>query len=142
MRKLVVFFIFTFSFGQIYPVRISDKACLSADKTLDPANQNAEPFNGVNWENEIIDSVYIDNHHYLFNSMALNTNDIPCVVYNPRQFDTIMFAWQTDSEWQKEVVESGLCYYGFSLAIDHSNIVHFSYYRRDESFDMTYHCHG
>lgn len=99
-------------------------------------------FAQVNWENEIIDSVYLDNYHYLFNSMALDTNGIPCVVYNPRQFDTIMFAWQTDSEWQKEVVESGLCYYGFSLAIDHSNIVHFSYYRRDESLDMTYHCHG
>ena len=94
------------------------------------------------WENEVIDSVYMDNYHYLFNSMALDTSGIPCVVYNTGGFDTIMFAWQTDSGWQKEVVESGLCYYGFSLSIDHSNIVHLSYYRRDESLDMTYHCHG
>jgi hypothetical protein len=35
-----------------------------------------------------------------------------------------------------------LFYYGFSLAIDHSDIVHFSYYRGDASLDMTYHCHG
>jgi hypothetical protein len=96
----------------------------------------------VVWENEIIDSVDTDHLHYLFNSMALNTNGIPCVVYNPRSIDTIMFAWQTDSEWQKEVVESGLCYYGFSLSIDDSNIVHFSYYRGDGSLNMTYHCHG
>jgi len=152
MRKLLIFFIFALGFGQVNSVRIPDKACLSADKALDPIfakedliaipNRKAEPFNGVNWENEIIDSVDIDHLHYLFNSMALDTNGIPCVVYNPRSVDTIMFAWQTDSGWQKEVVESGLCYYGFSLAIDRSNIVHFSYYRRDESLDMTYHCHG
>ncbi len=94
------------------------------------------------WENEIIDSVYADTGNYRFNSMALNTNGIPCVVYNPGGLNTIMFAWWTDSGWQKEVVESGLKYYGFSLAIDHSNIVNFSYYRRDDSLDMTYHCHG
>lgn len=96
----------------------------------------------VVWENEIIDSVYLDNYHYRFNSMALDTNGIPCVVYNTGGFDTIMFVWQTDSEWHKEIVESGMKYYGFSLAIDDSNIVHFSYYRRDDSLDMTYHCHG
>jgi len=94
------------------------------------------------WENEIIDSVYLDNYHYLFNSMALDTNSIPCVVYDPGGYNTIMFAWQTDSGWHKEIVESGLKYYGFSLAIDDSNIVHFSYYRRNDSLDMTYHCHG
>jgi hypothetical protein len=99
-------------------------------------------FGQVIWEGIVIDSVYIDNYHYFFNSMALDTSDIPCVVYNPGGFDTIMFAWSTDSGWQKEVVESGLFYYGFSLAIDHSDIVHFSYYRGDASLDMTYHCHG
>jgi len=96
----------------------------------------------VVWENEIIDSVDLDNYHYYFNSMALDTSGIPCVVYNPGGFNTIIFAWQTDSGWQKEVVESGLKYYGFSLAIDHNNIVHLSYYRRNDLLDMTYHCHG
>ena len=96
----------------------------------------------VNWESVTIDSVYVDTGNYRFNSMALDTNGIPCVVYNPGGLNTIMFAWQTDSEWQKEVVESGLKYYGFSIVIDDSNIVHFSYYRRDDSLDITYHCHG
>ncbi|GAH81688.1 unnamed protein product, partial [marine sediment metagenome] len=67
MRKLLVFFIFAFGYGEINPVRISDKACLSADKALVPIfakkdlifipNQKAEPSNGVNWEIEIIDSL-------------------------------------------------------------------------------------
>jgi hypothetical protein len=99
-------------------------------------------FAQVNWENEIIDSVYSDTGNYHFNSMALDTTGIPCVVYITGGFKTIMFAWQTDSGWHKEVVESGLKYYGFSLIIDDSNIVHFSYYRRNDSLDITYHCHG
>ena len=99
-------------------------------------------FGQVIWEGIVIDSVYPDTGNYRFNSMALNTNGIPCVVYNPGGLNTIMFAWQSDSEWHKEVVESGLKYYGFSLAIDHNNIVHFSYYRRDDALDMTYHCYG
>jgi hypothetical protein len=99
-------------------------------------------FGQVNWENELIDSVYLNIEHYRFNSMALDTNSIPCVVYNPGGYNTIMFAWQTDPGWQKEIIESGLYYYGFSLAVDDSNIVHFSYYRGDGSLDMTYHCHG
>ena len=145
MKKILVVLIPMICLGQVNPVRISDKALVAIftkEDLITISNQNAEPCNGVNWENEIIDSVDTDHLHYLFNSMALDTNGIPCVVYNPRSVDTIMFAWRTDSGWQKEVVESGLCYYGFSLSIDHSNIVHFSYYRRDESLDMTYHCHG
>ena len=96
----------------------------------------------VNWESVTIDSVYVDSENYYFNSMALDTNGIPCVVYISGGFNSVIFAWQTGYRWQKEVVESGLCYYGFSLAVDDSNIVHFSYYRRDDSLDMTYHCYG
>lgn len=97
----------------------------------------------VFWENEVIDSVNLDMENYRFNAMALDTNGIPCVVYNnPNWLDSIMYAWQTDSGWQKENIESGFKYYGFSLIIDDSNIVHFSYYRRDDSLDMTYHCYG
>jgi len=154
MRKLLVFFIFAFSFGQVNPVRISEKACLSADKALVPIfakedliaipNQKAEFCNGVNWEGVVIDSVYADGKHYYFNSMALDTSSTPCVVYNSDGggFNTIMFARSTDSGWHKEIIESGLKYYGFSLASDHSNIVHFSYYRRNDSLDITYHCYG
>jgi hypothetical protein len=97
----------------------------------------------VFWENEVIDSVNLDMENYRFNAMALDTNGIPCVVYdNPNWLDTIMYAWQTDSGWQKENIESGFKYYGFSLVVDDNNIVHFSYYRRDDSLDMTYHCYG
>src|SRR4030042_738878 len=98
----------------------------------------------INWENEIVDWVDIDYEHYRFNSMALDTSGIPCVVYNPGGLNAIVFAWQTGSEWHKEIVETSfyLEYYGFSLGIDDSNIVHFSVYRRDDSLDMTYHCHG
>lgn len=97
----------------------------------------------VFWENEVIDSVNLDMYNYRFNAMALDTNGIPCVVYNnPNWLDSIMYAWQTDSGWQKENIEFGFKYYGFSLVVDDNNIVHFSYYRRDDSLDMTYHCHG
>ncbi|MGB3478913.1 MAG: T9SS type A sorting domain-containing protein [bacterium] len=97
----------------------------------------------VFWENEVIDSVNLDMENYRFNAMALDTIGIPCVVYdNPNWLDTIMYAWQTDSGWQKENIESGFKYYGFSLVVDDNNIVHFSYYRRDDSLDITYHCCG
>jgi hypothetical protein len=96
----------------------------------------------ITWENIVIDSIYADGQYYCFNAMALDTNNIPCVVYNPGGINTITFAWQTDSGWQKEVVESGFKYYGFSLVVDDNNIVHLSYYRRDDSLDVTYHCHG
>jgi hypothetical protein len=96
----------------------------------------------VVWENIVIDSIYADGQYYCFNAMALDTNSIPCVVYNPGGINTITFAWQTDSGWQKESIEAGFKYYGFSLVVDDDNIVHFSYYRRDDSLDMTYHCHG
>lgn len=97
----------------------------------------------VFWENEVIDSVNLDMYNYRFNAMALDTNGIPCVVYfNPNWLDSIMYAWQTDSGWQKENIEFGFKYYGFSLVVDDNNIVHFSYYRRDDSLDMTYHCYG
>jgi hypothetical protein len=152
MRKLVVFFIFAFSFGQVNPVRISDKACLSADKALDPIfakedliaipNQKAEPCNGVNWENEVIDTSYGYSHNFLFNSIALDTNNIPYVVYSKDEFRTVVFASHTDSGWQKEIIESGLKCYGFSLIIDDSNTTHLSYYRRNDSLDMTYHCYA
>ena len=140
MKKILFVLIPMICLGQVNSVRISDKGLdpIFAKKDLIAiSNQKAEPYNGVNWENEIIDSVDLDIKHYRFNSMALDTNGIPCVVYNPGGFNTIMFAWSTDSGWQKEVVESGLKRYGFSLIIDDSNTTHLSYYRRNDSLDMT-----
>jgi hypothetical protein len=143
MQNFLIMLIFAFGFGQIYPVRISDKACLSADKALDPANQRAESCNGVNWENEIVDSgCYYNHNDFIFNSIALDTNNIPNVVYNKNLFSTIIFASRSDSNWQKEVVDSGLFYYGFSLIFDNNNTAHLSYYRKDDSLNKTYLCYA
>ena len=155
MRKLLVFFIFAFGYGEINPVRISDKACLSADKALVPIfakkdlifipNQKAEPSNGVNWEIEIIDSLIgTASNDFIFNTLALDYNQVPHVAYNRYEFDrwTITYASRTDSIWQKEVVDSGLFSYGPSLIFNANNISHLSYYRKDDSLNKTYICYA
>ena len=94
------------------------------------------------WENEVIDTSYGYSYNFIFNSIALDTNNIPYVVYSKDEFRTVVFASHTDSGWQKEIIESGLKCYGFSLIIDDSNTTHLSYYRRNDSLDMTYHCYA
>ena len=137
-RKFLIILIFAFGFGEIYPVRISDKA-------LDPANQRAESCNGVNWEIEIIDSVIgTVSNDFIFNTLALDYNQVPHVAYNRYEFDrwTITYASRTDSIWQKEVVDSGLFSYGPSLIFNANNISHLSYYRKDDSLNKTYICYA
>jgi len=95
------------------------------------------------WENEIIDTVYNgSSKEFYFNAIALDTNNKPYVVYNKNGFSKVIFASRTDSNWQKEVVESGLFYYGPSLVFDDNNTVHISYYRKDETLDKTYICYA
>jgi len=140
MRKPLVFFIFAFSFSQTYPVRISEKACLSADKALDLANQRAEFSNGVNWEIEIVDSCpfpAID-----FDALAIDSVNKPHIVYGRQCPHKIIYAYPIVSGWHKEVVESGLFCYAFSLAFDNNNVAHLSYYRKDNSVDKTYICYA
>jgi hypothetical protein len=109
MKKILVILIPMICLGQVNPVRISDKACLSADRALEPTfakedliaipNQKAEPCNGVSWGNEVIDTSYGYSYNFLFNSIALDTNSIPYVVYSKDEFRTVVFASHTDSNW-------------------------------------------
>ena len=145
MKKTLVVLIPMLCFGQVNSVRISDKTLdpISAKEDLIAIpNQKAEPCNEVSWENEVIDTSYGYSYNFIFNSIALDTNNIPYVVYNKDEFRTVVFASHTDSGWQKEIIESGLKCYGFSLIIDDSNTTHLSYYRRNDSLDMTYHCYA
>lgn len=138
MRKFLAMFILGISFGEINPGRISDKA-------LDPVNQRAESSDGVNWELEIIDSVIgTASNDFIFNTLALDYDQVPHVVYNRYEFDrwTITHASRTDSIWQKEVVDSGLFSYGPSLIFNADNIAHLSYYRKDDSLNKTYVCYA
>ena len=146
MKRLLVILITTLGFGQIYPVRISGKSLdpiFAKEDLIAISNQRVEFSNGVNWENEIVDSgCYYNHNDFIFNSIALDTNNIPNIVYNKNLFSTIIFAARDDSGWQKETIDSGLFYYGFSLVVDDNNIAHLSYYRKDDSLNKTYICYA
>jgi hypothetical protein len=131
MRKLLVFLIFSFGFGQIYPVRISDKA-------LDPANQGAEFSNGVNWEYEVVDSAACPN----FNSLTVDNSDIPHVIYDSLYTRSVDYVYRNDTTWHTERVDSAGRCYGFSIICDNDNIPHLSYYKGYGALDTIYLCYA
>jgi len=145
VRKLLVFLIFSFGFGQIYPVRISDKACLSADKALDPANQRAEPYNGVNWEIEIVDSIHTSDGGIAYASLKLDSLTSPQIAYyqvietyNDTGWAKVIYSYKISNEWVKETVDSsfgyGLTNYYIrpSLCLDRYDNPHIAYIHRRE----------
>jgi hypothetical protein len=146
MRKLLVFLIFSFGFSQIYPVRISDKACLSADKALDPANQGAEPCNGVNWEYEIVDSIYYPSEGGIgYASIKLDSLTSPQIVYyqvietyNDTGWAKVIYSYKISNEWVKETVDSSFggiwtnYYIRPSLCLDRYDNPHTVYIHRRE----------
>ena len=85
------------------------------------------------WEREVIDTVTWPSYIARFNSLALDTNGIPCVVYCDDDIHNIFYACRLDSGWQKEIVDSGFFVaFGYSLIYDPNNIPHMSYYRVNE----------
>ncbi|MGB3479184.1 MAG: T9SS type A sorting domain-containing protein [bacterium] len=132
MRKFLIILIFAFGFSQTYPVKISDKA-------LDPVNQPAEPFDGVNWEYEVVDSAACPK----FNSLAIDANNIPHIVYDKIYMKSVAYAHRSDGFWQKEMVDSAYLFFGFSVICNSNNNPHISYYVcKDSSLSKTYICHG
>ncbi|HEC79451.1 MAG TPA: hypothetical protein ENI34_10000, partial [candidate division WOR-3 bacterium] len=96
----------------------------------------------INWQIEVVDSMPTGANEYYFNSMALQSNNMPGVVYNRDDFRNVIFAWRTDSGWAKETVDSGYFYYAFSLVYDDNDVAHLSFYRRNDSLERTYLCYG
>lgn len=88
-------------------------------------------FGQANWQYEIIDSVSGAGSHFTFNDIDVDSNGIPCVVYDRNSFHDLMLACRVDSIWQIEVVESSDFYYGMSIALDNNNGCHLGYYRKD-----------
>lgn|GEM_PF-875516 len=100
-------------------------------------------FGQINWEIEIVDS--LNGYEHLQSlALAVDTLNIPHIVYNTPVYGNskIIYASRIGGSWQKEVVESGLFYYGFSLIFDSNNIPHLSYCRLDEAINKTYICHA
>lgn len=97
----------------------------------------------INWEIEFVDStpgtggVYYDFH---WCSIALDTNEVPHIVYY--KSNKVIHAVHYDTDWQKELVESGLFYTCFSLIFNKDNNAHLSYYRKDDALNMTYLCYA
>ena len=100
-------------------------------------------FAQINWESEIVDSMFGFTYDFIFNSMALDTNGVPSIVYNKGEFDSVIYASQNVSGWQKEIVECGVnLSYGYSLTFDMNNVPHMSYYKRYGAIDTTYLCYA
>ncbi|MCK4822893.1 T9SS type A sorting domain-containing protein [bacterium] len=102
-------------------------------------------FSEITWEREVVDSCGEYWWDFTFNALALDTSNIPHIVYNELNVShKIIYASRVGSNWQKEVIESGpyLYYYSFSLIFDRENNPHLSYYRRDEAVGKTYVCYA
>lgn len=107
-------------------------------------------FAQINWEMETVD----DSPGLVgyFSSLVLDINDIPHIVYAITQVDTnlIMYAFKTESCWQKETVDVcltggpywGLPYHGVSLAIGNDSKLHTSFYRYDSLNNRTALCYA
>jgi len=153
MKKLLIILVtIILGFGQINPVRISDKACLSADKALDPANQKAEPYNGVNWDIEIVDSIHASEGGIAYASLKLDSLTSPQIAYyqiietyNDTGWAKVIYSYNISNEWVKETVDSsfgyGLTnYYMYpTLCLDRYDNPHIAYIHRRE--DNSYHLH-
>jgi len=96
----------------------------------------------VNWQIEVVDMMSPLVKEYYYNAMALQSNNMPGVVYNKNDCGDIIFAWRTDSGWTKETVDSGYFYYAFSLVYDDNDVAHLSFYQRNDSLERTYLCYG
>jgi len=102
-------------------------------------------FGQVSWENELVDSVMFlgPSGDFIFNTLALDYDQVPHVAYNRYRYDMwrIAFASRTDTGWLTETVDSTLFYYGPSLILDDNNVAHLSYYEKDDTF-KTYICYA
>jgi hypothetical protein len=93
----------------------------------------------INWEIEVVDSAACPK----FNSLAIDANDIPHIVYDKIYMKSVAYAYRSDTIWQKEIVDSAYLCFGFSVICDSNNNPHISYYVcKDSSLSKTYICHG
>ncbi|HEC78484.1 MAG TPA: T9SS type A sorting domain-containing protein [candidate division WOR-3 bacterium] len=131
VQKFLIILIFIFGYGQISPDRILNKPLVP--------EQRAELYNGRDWEYEVVDSAACPK----FNSLTIDTNNIPHIVYDKIYMKSVAYAHRSSGVWQKEMVDSAYLCFGFSIICDSNNNPHISYYVcKDSSFSKTYICHG
>jgi len=93
-------------------------------------------FAQVNWQYEQIDSVDIYQSYFgAINSLAIDTNGNPGVVYCSTGYRRGFYAYRHDGEWHKERLVAGGV--GHSLVYDFNNIAHLSYYIGDTTTTPT-----
>ena len=92
----------------------------------------------VSWSIEAIDSMVGFGNNFPFHALAIDTGGTPHVVYIRETPHKIMYAYRPDTIWQRESLDSGLFYYGFSLTFDANNKPYFTNYCRDTSVGKTY----
>ncbi|MGB9722102.1 MAG: T9SS type A sorting domain-containing protein [bacterium] len=88
-------------------------------------------FGEINWEIEIVDSITLQspNEFQYQNFLALDTNDIPHIVFNKQNYSKLIFARRiSNNMWAKELIDSGSFYACPSLIFDRYNTPHCSYY--------------
>ncbi len=100
-------------------------------------------FSQVTWQYENIDLDTIGFYNFKWNSISLDNQDHPRVVYNDSGLTKVYYAYRTDSGWIKEIICQGLymCY-GFSMATDNQNIPHVTFSCAYDDSGNTYICHA
>lgn len=124
MRKLLVFLIFSFAFGQInWEIEI-----------VDTAGSSVGLYNALAIDTNNIPHIVYSN----IDDAGISTN-------------FIIHTFQDGSIWQKEIVDSGHIlppsgfsspYHGISVVIDKNNQLHLSYFRYDSLTNSTQLCYG
>ena len=88
-------------------------------------------FSQINWQIEVVDTAMGPPSEYQYqNALALDTNDIPHILFNKRNYSELILAKKIPESiiWVKEIVDSGLFYACPALVFDRHNVPHCSYY--------------
>lgn len=101
-------------------------------------------FGQINWHREVIDSSLIVYSFGMFNSLAIDTNDAPGVVYCDGAVHKIFYALKIGNLWYRETVDSNFFVaFGYSLFYDNHNTPHMSYYRvNTQTSENTHLCYA
>ena len=95
-------------------------------------------YSQINWDIEVVDSLFYAGACGSRNALCLDSNDTPHVVYSyfnvipPDSGFKLMYAVKNGNVWHYEVIDTGtvLAFTGPSLQVDDNGIIHVSYYTR------------
>ena len=96
-------------------------------------------WNGSAWLLETVDSNGLVGFH---NSISIDSSDCPHIAYNDYTRRRVKYSYKDspDSEWQREIIDTGGEYYFFypTIDIDSNDCPHVGYYVDDDLFDLKY----